>query len=135
VPLNVLVVDDSSVMRSIVVRALRMSGLQLNEIHQAEDGIQALDLLGKHWIDLVFVDLNMPRMNGIELIDRVRQTPEIADLPIIVVSTESSTTRIQMLKEKGVNFVHKPFSPETLRTAIIESTGVSLNEPPADESL
>jgi two-component system, chemotaxis family, chemotaxis protein CheY len=133
-PLNVLVVDDSSVMRSMVIRTLRMSGLQLNEIHQAADGLQALDLLGKHWVDLALVDLNMPNMNGIELIDRVRQTPEIADLPIIVISTESSTTRIEMLKQKKVNFVHKPFSAEELRTAIIESTGVSLNESLTDES-
>lgn len=133
-PLNVLVVDDSSVMRSMVIRTLRMSGVPLNEIHQAEDGLQALDLLSKHWVDLALVDLNMPNMNGIELIDRVRQTAEIANLAIIVISTESSTTRIDMLKHKGVNFVHKPFSAEELRTAIIESTGVSLNESPTDES-
>jgi two-component system, chemotaxis family, chemotaxis protein CheY len=133
-PLTVLVVDDSSVMRTMVIRALRMSGLQLNEIHQAADGLQALEILGKHWVDLALVDLNMPNMNGIELIDRVRQTSEIADLPIIVISTESSTTRIEMLKQKGVNFVHKPFSAEALRAAIIESTGVSLNESLTNES-
>jgi two-component system, chemotaxis family, chemotaxis protein CheY len=134
-PLNILVVDDSAVMRSMVIRTLRISGLQFNEIHQAEDGLQALDILSKHWIDLAFVDLNMPKMNGIELIDRVRQTPEIADLPIIVVSTESSSTRIEMLKQRKVDFVHKPFSAETLRDAIIKSTGVSFNESSADESL
>jgi two-component system, chemotaxis family, chemotaxis protein CheY len=134
-PLNVLVVDDSAVMRTMVIRTLRISGLKFNEIHQAEDGLQALDILGSHWIDLAFVDLNMPKMNGIELIDRVRQTPEIADLPIIVVSTESSLTRIEMLKQRKVDFVHKPFSAETLRDAIIESTGVSLNESFTDESL
>jgi two-component system, chemotaxis family, chemotaxis protein CheY len=133
-PLNVLVVDDSSVMRSMVIRTLKMSGIPLNEIHQAGDGLQALDVLSKHWVDLALVDLNMPNMNGIELIDRVRQTPEIRDLPIIVVSTESSTTRIEMLKQKKVSFVHKPFSAEILRTVIIESTGVSPNEPLADES-
>jgi two-component system, chemotaxis family, chemotaxis protein CheY len=133
-PLNILVVDDSSVMRTMVIRALQMSGLQLNEIHQAADGLEALDILGKHWVDLALVDLNMPKMNGIELIDRVRQTPETANLPIIVISTESSTTRIEMLKQKRVDFVHKPFSPEVLRTVIIEQTGVSLNESPSDES-
>ena len=132
--LNVLVVDDSSVMRSIVIRTLRMSGLQLNEIHQAENGRQALEELGNHWIDLILVDLNMPVMNGIEMIESVRQTAELADLPIIVVSTESSTTRIDMLMQKGALFVHKPFSAETLREAVIKLTGVSSNEPPSDSS-
>jgi two-component system chemotaxis response regulator CheY len=133
-PLNVLVVDDSSVMRSIVMRTLRLSGLPLNEVVQAENGRQALDILAERWIDLALVDINMPVMNGIEMIDRVRQTSEISDLPIIVVSTEGSTTRIEMLKQMGVGFVHKPFTAETLREAVIELTGVSLNEQTSDES-
>ncbi len=132
--LNVLVVDDSSVMRSIVIRTLRLSGLELNEIYQAENGRQGLEELGKHWIDLAFVDINMPVMNGIEMIDAVRQTTGLSDLPIIVVSTESSDTRIEMLKQKGVGFVHKPFSAETLRATVIEMTGVSTSESPSDES-
>jgi two-component system, chemotaxis family, chemotaxis protein CheY len=132
--LNVLVVDDSSVMRSIVIRTLRMSGLQINEIHQAQNGKEGLDILGKHWIDLVFVDINMPVMNGIEMIDSVRRIPELSDLPMIVVSTESSATRIEMLKQKGIGFVHKPFSAEMLRESVIHLTGVTLHESPSDES-
>jgi two-component system chemotaxis response regulator CheY len=134
-PLNVLIVDDSAVMRSIILRTLRLSGLPVEEVLQAENGQEALDVLGNHWIDLALVDINMPVMNGIEMIDKVRQTSEISDLPIIVVSTESSTTRIEMLKDMGVGFVHKPFSAETLREAVIELTGVSLNESTADESI
>ena len=134
-PLNVLVVDDSNVMRSIIIRTLRLSGLPLEQVLQAENGREGLDILGKHWIDLALVDINMPVMNGIEMIDKVRQTSEISDLPIIVVSTESSTTRIEMLKNMGVGFVHKPFSAETLREAVIELTGVTLNERTSDESV
>jgi two-component system chemotaxis response regulator CheY len=126
--INVLVVDDSSVMRSIVIRTLQMSGLQLNEIHQAEHGGQALEELSHHWVDLVLVDLNMPVMGGIEMIDSVRQTAGLVDLPIIVVSTECSTTRIEMLMQRGALFVHKPFCAETLREAVIQLTGVSSNE-------
>jgi two-component system chemotaxis response regulator CheY len=134
-PLNVLIVDDSAVMRSIILRTLRLSGLPVEEVLQAENGREGLDILGNHWIDLALIDINMPVMNGFEMIDRVRQTSEISDLPIIVVSTESSTTRIEMLKDMGVGFVHKPFSAETLREAVIELTGVSLNEPTSDVSL
>lgn len=133
-PLNVLVVDDSNVMRSIIIRTLRLSGLPLEQVLQAENGQEGLDILSKNWVDLALVDINMPVMNGIQMIDKVRQTDEIADLPIIVVSTESSTTRIEMLKDMGVGFVHKPFSAETLREAVVELTGVSLNETTSDES-
>jgi len=131
---NVLVVDDSSVMRSMVIRTLRMSGLQINEIHQAGNGKDGLEILGKHWIDLVFVDINMPVMNGMEMIDEVRKIPALSDLPMIVVSTESSATRIEMLKQKGVGFVHKPFSAEVLRESIFQLTGVESNESLSDGS-
>ncbi len=134
-PLNVLVVDDSNVMRSIIIRTLRLSGLPLEEVLQAENGQEGLDILGKHWIDLALVDINMPVMNGLEMIAKVRKTDTISDLPIIVVSTESSTTRIEMLKDMGVGFVHKPFSAEALREAVVELTGVSLNESTSDEPL
>ena len=132
-PLNVLVVDDSNVMRSIIIRTLRLSGLPLEDVLQAQNGQEALDVLSKHWIDLALVDINMPVMNGLELIEKVRKINEISDLPIIVVSTESSTTRIEMLKDMGVGFVHKPFSAETLREAVVELTGVSLNETTSNE--
>jgi two-component system chemotaxis response regulator CheY len=124
-PLNVLIVDDSEVMRLIILRTLRLSGLPVKQVLQAENGRQALDILSNHGINLALVDINMPVMNGIEMIDKVRRRPEISDLPIIVVSAESSRTRIKILKEMGAGFVHKPFSAETLREAVIELTGIS----------
>jgi two-component system chemotaxis response regulator CheY len=111
-----------------------MSGLELNDILQAGNGKEALDVLGKNWVDLVLLDINMPVMNGMELIDSVRKIPELSDLPMIVVSTESSSTRIETLKQRGVGFVHKPFTPEMLRNSVIELTGVTLNETPSDGS-
>jgi len=122
---NVLVVDDSKVMRAMVIRTLKMSGIPLGEIHQAGDGSQALEVLAEHWVDLALVDINMPVMNGEELIDRVRETPELRDLAIVVVSTESSQTRIEKVQKQGARFVHKPFTPEVLREQVIALTGVS----------
>jgi len=132
--LSVLVVDDSSVMRSIVIRTLRMSGLELNEVLQAGNGKEALEILGKTWVDLVLLDINMPVMNGIEMIESIRKIPELADLPMIVVSTESSTTRIDTLKQRGIGFVHKPFTPEMLRNSVVQLTGVTVNETSSDGS-
>lgn len=122
---NVLVVDDSAVMRTMVIRTLKMSGLPIGEIHQAGNGAEALRVLGDNWVDLALVDINMPVMNGEELIDRVRDTPELRDLAIIVVSTESSETRIKKVQRQGASFVHKPFTPEKLREQVVAVTGVS----------
>ncbi len=122
---NVLVVDDSAVMRSMVIRTLKMSGVPLGEIHQAGDGVQALGVLDANWVDLALVDINMPVMNGEELIDRIRDNPELRDLAIIVVSTESSQTRILKVQRQGARFVHKPFTPEMIREQVEAITGVS----------
>src|SRR5512133_2434510 len=122
--LNVLVVDDSAVMRAIVIKTLHLSGVGLGQIYEAKDGEEALRVLDENWVDLALIDINMPVLDGMDLIDRVRQNPETSDLSIIVVSTESSETRIENVQRKGVAFVHKPFTPETLRQAILRATGV-----------
>lgn len=121
--LNVLVVDDSAVMRSIVLRSLRLAGLSVSEVCEAGSGEEALDVLSRTWIDLALIDLNMPGMDGEKMIERVRQTPETADLSIIVVSSESNQARIERLERAGIVFVHKPFEPILLREAICKLTG------------
>jgi two-component system chemotaxis response regulator CheY len=125
--LNILVVDDSSVMRAIIIKTLRLSQLPLGEILEAPNGQEALKVLDGKWIDLALVDINMPVMDGEEMIDRLRQNPVTEDLPIIIISTEGSETRKEVLRQKGVGFVHKPFTPESLRDAILRTLG-ELNE-------
>lgn len=117
--LNILIVEDSAVMREMIIRTLRLSNLPLGEIYQASNGQEGLEIINKHWLDLVLADLNMPVMSGEEMIDKIRQNPETADLPVIIVSTESSETRIDLLMKKSDGFVHKPFSPESLRETIL----------------
>jgi two-component system, chemotaxis family, chemotaxis protein CheY len=128
VAFNVLVLDDSSVMRAMIIKTLRLSGVELGQVHQAENGRVALDVLEDHWVDLALVDINMPVMNGVEFIEHVRRDPAARDLAVIVVSTESSETRIEMVKRLGASFVHKPFTPELLRACIVEITGVTDEE-------
>jgi two-component system chemotaxis response regulator CheY len=122
---NVMVVDDSSVMRAMIIKTLKMSGAPVGEVYQAGNGQEALEVLQENWVDLALVDINMPVMNGEELIERVRENDETRDLAIIVVSTESSETRIQKILGKGAKFVHKPFTPEILRETIVSVTGVN----------
>jgi two-component system chemotaxis response regulator CheY len=122
--LNVLIVDDSGVMRAMILKTMKMAGLPLGEVHQAGNGQEGLDVLGENWIDLVIVDINMPVMNGEEMIDSMRANPEFADTPTVVISTEGSETRIERIRQKGARFIHKPFTPETIRDTIQEMTGI-----------
>jgi two-component system, chemotaxis family, chemotaxis protein CheY len=122
---NVLVVDDSAVMRQMVVRTLKMSGLPLGTVLEAANGEEGLSVLQEQWVDLLLLDINMPVMNGEEMLRRVRASPETEALPVIVVSTEGSETRLAALHELGASIVRKPFAPETLRDTIIRMTGVT----------
>ena len=123
--LNILVVDDSAVMRSIIIRTLKLAGVPMGEVSQASNGMEGLEVLKGRWVDLAIVDINMPLMNGEEMIDRIRQDPASSDLPIVVVSTEGSASRIDALRKKGVEFIHKPFTPEHFRQTVVRLTGVS----------
>ena len=98
--LNVLVVDDSGIMRTRSSRVLNMTGLDIGEVHQAGNGQEGLAGCQEKWIDLVLVDINMPVMDGEEMIHRMRADDDLRDLPVIVVSTEGSRTRIERL-ERG----------------------------------
>ena len=131
--INILVVDDSTVMRSMINKVLGMTGISIGDVRQANNGREGLAVLEEHWIDLVIADINMPVMNGEEMIDQIREKPEFGRLPIIVISTEGSRRRIDRLTGKGVHFIHKPFSPEKIRDAILEVTGLEVEERENDD--
>ncbi len=121
---HILIVDDNRIMREMVARAVQMSPLEIAGIHQAADGAQALDLLKKTWVDLVLLDINMPVMNGEQFLQALRADPALKSQLVIVVSTESSKTRIDRLKALGAGFIHKPFRPEELIRAVDAMTNL-----------
>ncbi len=121
---NVLVVDDSSVMRSMIIKTIGMTGIPVGEIHQAGNGREGIDALKTNWVDLVIADINMPEMSGEEMLERMKADSELMEIPVIVVSTEGSHTRIDRIREKGAKFLHKPFTPESFRDAIEEVVGI-----------
>lgn len=123
---NILIVDDSKVVRSIIAKTLRMGSLPLGELHFAGNGKEALDMIERHWVDLIFADINMPVMNGVEMIEKLAQNGVTKTVPVIIVSTEGSTTRIEDLKSKGVTaYVRKPFQPEEFNRVVNDVLGVS----------
>ena len=132
--LNVLIVDDSAVMRAMIRRTLTLCGIPVGEVYEAGNGVEALAVLSEHWVDLALLDINMPVMDGEELLGRIRASDETRGLAVIVVSTESSDTRLARLRAFGVEIVHKPFTPEQLRDTILLVTGLSHVTAPDDVS-
>ncbi len=127
---NVLIVDDSAVMRAMIARVVRLSGLPIAAIHEAGDGAAGLAAAREHWVDLVLLDVNMPVMDGEEMLRRLRAAPETADVPVVVVSTEGSEARRHALEALGALFIRKPFKPEGLRDVIVRAAGVTPDSPP-----
>jgi two-component system chemotaxis response regulator CheY len=119
-----MVVDDSEIIRSMVQRSLAMTGLPLDAVVEAPNGKAALQLLENQWVDIVLTDIHMPQMDGISLIEAMQANPELKDIPVVIVSTEGSATRIDELKQKGVKgYLRKPFTPEKIRDVIVNTLG------------
>lgn len=121
---NVLIVDDSSTVRSVIEKTLHVAGVDLGNVYLAANGKEALELLQSNWVDIVFADINMPVMTGIEMIDKMDADGILSSIPVVIISTEGSSTRIEELKKKGIRgYIRKPFSPEKVKKAFLEILG------------
>ena len=120
---RILIVDDSSVTRAVLKKTIGMvDDVPVEEIFEADNGTEALALLSHQQVDLIFADLNMPEMDGMELTTHIfTQMPGATAPAIIVVTTEASSARVARLLAKGVKgYVHKPFTPESIRDALLD---------------
>lgn len=113
---SVLIVDDSPAMRAFIKRVIDMSGFDVGSCIEAGDGEEALEVLSRSWVDIVLTDINMPRMSGEELVRKMHQDEMMKEIPIVVVSTDSTEIRIKTMISLGAKgYVTKPFHPEQLR--------------------
>ena len=113
---SVLLVDDSETIREAMVRAFAMTKLPMDEILRAGNGIEALEIVKNRWVDLVLTDINMPNMGGVELLAAMKADGGLKDIPVAVVSTEGSQTRMASLREAGIaGYLRKPCRPEEIR--------------------
>lgn len=121
---NILLVDDSETVRAVIAKTLELAGVPLGELFHASNGKEALDILAEQWIDLVFADINMPVMDGLEMIDKMLEDGLLKTIPVVIISTEGSATRIEQLMEKGVSsYIRKPFTPEKLGKVVEQLVG------------
>jgi len=126
-PLTILVADDSRVMRAMIIRTLRLTGLSLGAVHEAADGAAGLDILRSHPIALALVDINMPRLSGLDMLAQLGR-PGDAGPRVIVVSSDGSDARAAQVMEMGHGFLHKPFAPEDLRDAVLRVLGAPTDD-------
>ncbi len=118
--MTILAVDDSASMRAVVRFTLESAGYQAIE---ASDGEEAIARLSQD-VRLVLTDLNMPRMDGIELVRRIRANPELRGLPIVMLTTESQEMRKQAGRAAGATaWIVKPFKPEQLLAVVRKVLG------------
>ena len=118
-PYNLLIVDDSVTTRSIIKKILAMTELELGEVREAANGEEGLARLRENWVDLVLVDLNMPVMNGPQMIAAMAADPLLRTLPVVVISSDGNRTVLDSLSEQGVlEVIRKPFEPALLRRVI-----------------
>ena len=117
-PLNCLIVDDSSVMRRMVRRTMELSEVPLGQVHEANNGREALDLLATTSVDVLFTDINMPVMNGADLLRALVKQPD-AVRARVVISTDGSEARRAEVLELNVDwYLEKPLRPEVMRDVL-----------------
>lgn len=118
--INILVVDDSAAIRKILLRVLSQADLPINQIYEANDGVEALAALGANAIDLVLSDVNMPNMDGLELLTKIRGAGK--DVPVIMITTEGSQAKVLDAVRLGANgYVRKPFTSEQIKEKVLAS--------------
>lgn len=113
--MKLLVVDDSSTMRRIIKNTLSRLGYE--DVLEGEDGVQGWNVLDANSdIGMLITDWNMPEMNGLELVKKVRADSRFSDLPIIMVTTEGGKAEVITALKAGVNnYIVKPFTPQVLK--------------------
>jgi two-component system chemotaxis response regulator CheY len=120
-PLNILIVDDSAMMRAMIKRVTGMCGVPIGEIYEAADGRAAIAVLEKERVDALFTDINMPVMTGTELLRAIERDGRWPHLLRVIISTDGSAARRAEADELHVSlYVEKPFRPEVMRDVLTE---------------
>jgi two-component system, chemotaxis family, chemotaxis protein CheY len=116
---TVLLVDDSAMMRKVVLRMLTLAGLEFEKVLEASDGEEALSLLKVNTVALIMCDINMPVMSGLEMLQRVKDEKLAVNVPIVMVTTEAGETQVRQAIVAGARgYIRKPFTVEHIESNV-----------------
>ena len=116
----ILVIDDSAMMRKIILRLLGQAGLAVSSALEAADGSQALAILGDHTPTLILCDINMPNMTGLELLAQLREQQLASGIPVVMITTENSEAQVLQAIALGARgYIRKPFTVDDVKATII----------------
>ncbi|HOG16723.1 MAG: hypothetical protein A4E73_02830 [Syntrophaceae bacterium PtaU1.Bin231] len=122
---NILIVDDSNSMRAVIKKIVNMSGFHMDNCYEAGNGKEALAVLADAWVDIIISDINMPEMNGLQMLGALKENQLYRDIPVVIVTTEGSAERMEEAMAGGAKgFIKKPFLPEDLKRTLYQVVGV-----------
>ncbi len=122
---NLLIVDDSSSMRSMIRKTVEMSGFDVGQYFESANGAEALEALKNNWIDVVLSDLHMPVMDGLAFLKVVQTDELLKTIPVVVITTEGREQKVEEALGLGARaYIQKPFTPEQIRSTLTQVIGV-----------
>lgn len=115
-PIDILIVDDSAAIRKILQRVLSQTEVPLGKILEAGDGEEALAVLKSETVGLILTDINMPKMDGLQLLTALKADEATKAIPVIMITTEGSSNKVMEAVSKGaVGYLRKPFTSEQIK--------------------
>ncbi len=129
--MKALIVDDSAMMRKVVERALRQAGVELTVVIQANNGAEALAMLreaasSNSGFDLIFSDINMPVMDGLEFVEQRKQEGLAPGVPVVMITTEGSTPMVMRALAAGAKgYICKPFTTDQVKACVMPLLNVA----------
>lgn len=119
--MDVLIVDDSSAIRKILQRVLQQTEMPIGSVYEAADGAEALSVLKEKAVNLIFSDINMPNMDGLQLLSQLRANDKWKSIPVLMITTEGSQAKVMEAVSLGANgYVRKPFTPDQIKDKLSE---------------
>ncbi len=119
-PLDVLIVDDSAAIRKILQRVLRQTDLPLGEIHEAGDGTEAVEVLRTRSFGLILSDINMPQMDGLQLLAKIKEMHHLQNVPVLMITTEGGQGKVMEAVQLGATgYVRKPFTADQIKEKLV----------------
>ncbi len=118
--LDILIVDDSAAIRKILQRVLLQTEVPIGKVLEAGDGVEALAALKENKVGLILSDINMPNMDGLQLLSEVKASAEYRNVPVLMITTEGAQAKVLEAVNLGaVGYVRKPFTADQIKEKLV----------------